>query len=177
MAGRSHLEDYQIDAIVADARRTVGTSEGSTRKIALRHGVTESTVRRWVSRAPDAPQFGDPQTRARMKNAIASRALTAADKRQELAEAILQELRKLMREMNAKEWKVFNFGGAFNTYEEKKIDFVPVRDRQSLATIFGILMDKYAKLDGWDADAKDADAVTAFIAAMTGRAPRQGDAP
>jgi len=163
------IPDALRQRIAADARRTVGTLEGSARKLAQRHGVSESTVRRIVQEDTEIQGFGSPQTRARTEKATEALKLSLAQRREKLAEAFLTEAERAIRDANADEYQVFNFGGKDNTFEMRSIHFVPVKDRQILLTTAAIAADKHKMLDQYDADARDADAVSAWIAGLSGR--------
>jgi transposase-like protein len=163
------ISDAVRQAVVADARRTVGTADGSVRQVAARHGISEASVRRIVAAAEDAPQFGAPETRAKMQNAIEATRLSLAERRQRLAERFVHAAEKALADMESQTWKVFNFGGKDNTFEMRVIDCVPTQDQRNLMIIAGTAIDKHKMLDQYDSDQREADAVTAWIRNMTGR--------
>jgi len=169
MAGMPRvIPDAVRRAIAADARKTIGTFEGSTRKIAKRHGVSESTVRRIVAEDTTIPGFGDPATRARMQNAIDTTKQTLAERRQRLSEALIREAERAIEDANAPSSRVFNFGGKDNTFEMREVPFVPTKDRQILTTIAAICLDKHKMLDQYDNDAARGNAVDMWLAHMMG---------
>lgn len=138
------------------------------RKVAARHGVSVDSIRRVVREdAPDVPGFGSEATRAIAKNGIAATELTAAQQRAEISAELLVEIRRAINDMRATRWRVFNFGGKDNTFEMRELDAVPVKDRQALATIAGILLDKHRMLDQLDSEQSRNNAVDAWLTAMT----------
>lgn len=126
-------------------------------------------MRRIVAAAQDAPQFGAPETRARMQNAIEATRLNLAERRARLAERFVHAAEKALADMESQTWKVFNFGGKDNTFEMRVIDCVPTADQRNLMIIAATAVDKHRALDQYDSDQRDADAVTSWIRAMTGR--------
>lgn len=169
MAGRPRtISDAQRRAIVKDAEATIGTPDGSVRRIAARHGVSESTVRRIVANDSEIRQFGSAETRARMKNAIAATVQSNEQKRARLAELLLDEALRSAEDMRSQRWQIYNFGGKDNTFEMREIPFVPAKDRQILATTAAICADKHKMLDQYDSDAARGNAVDAWLAHMMG---------
>lgn len=169
MGNPRRISDAVRQAVVADARATVGTDEGSTREIAARHGVSEASVRRFVREAPDAPQFGDPATRASLQNAIEASQLDMAARRAALAERSLRLAESVMDDLESRHWKIYNFGGKDNTLAMAEVDFVPPSDKRNLIITFGTALDKHKMLDNYDSDVRDKDALTAWLEHMTGR--------
>lgn len=172
-AGR-RISDAVRQAILADARATIGTAEGSVRRVAARHSVSDATVRRIVKAAPDVPSFGSPEHRDRMQNAIETRQLTMADRRARLAERTLDAAERALNDMESAEWKVYNFGGKDNTFAMVKVDFVPPNDRRNLAIVFGTMLDKHKMLDLYDSSAREADALTLWLEHMMPKPPSAG---
>lgn len=104
-----------------------------------------------------------------MQNATESLRLSLADRRARLAERFIEAAEKALDDMRSTQWKVFNFGGKDNTFEMRVIDCVPTADQRNLMIIAATAVDKHKILDQYDADARDADAVTAWIAGLSGR--------
>lgn len=161
------VPDAVRQAIVADARATVGTPDGSVRRIAARHGVSDATVRRACRNIEDIA-FGTPQARDRLKNAIETRQLTMADRRARLAERFVEVAERALDDMVSPA-TVFNFGGKDNTFEARVLPRPPTADQRNLAIIAATAVDKHKVLDNYDSDVRDRDALTAWLDHMTGR--------
>lgn len=113
--------------------------------------------------------FGSPETRARTQNATEALRLSLAERRARLAERFIEAAEKALDDMRSTQWKVCNFGGKDNTFAVAQIEFVPTADQRNLMIIAATAIDKHKILDQYDADARDADAVTAWIAGLSGR--------
>lgn len=169
MGSPRRISDAARQAITADARATIGTPEGALRRIAARHGVSDATVRRCIAEAGDIPPAGSPATRDRMKNAIETRQLTMADRRARLAERLIDIAEQCANDIQAGSSIVFNFGGKDNSFEMRRVDFVPGAERRNLIITLGTALDKHKMLDNYDSDVRDRDALTAWLDHMTGR--------
>lgn len=165
----TRIPDAVRQAILRDARATIGTPDGSVRRVAARHGVSDATVRRIVKASPDAPQFGDSSTRDSLKNAIETRQISMADRRARLAERLIDIAEECANDIQAGSSIVFNFGGKDNTFEMRRVDFVPGAERRNLIITLGTALDKHKMLDNYDSDIRDRDALTAWLDHMTGR--------
>lgn len=168
MGNTRRISDAVRQAIVADARATIGTPEGALRRIAARHGVSDATVRRCIAEAGDIPPAGSPATRAKMENATKTRQLTMADRRARLAERFVEVAERALDDMDSPA-TVFNFGGKDNTFEARVLPRPPTADQRNLAIIAATAVDKHKVLDNYDSDVRDRDALTAWLDHMTGR--------
>lgn len=167
MGNPRRISDAARQAIVADARATAGTPDGTIRRIAARHGVSDATVRRACREAGDV-KFGDAATRDQLKNALETRLLTLADRRARLAERFVEVAERALDDMVSPA-TVFNFGGKDNTFEARVLPRPPTADQRNLAIIAATAVDKHKVLDNYDSDVRDRDALTAWLDHMTGR--------
>jgi len=158
-------------ALVADMRATIGTSEGSARLLAQRHGVSKSTVSRTAMQ--EGISFGQVG-RSRVENAIQEHRLTAAERRARLADRFLDNVEQALDDMNT-EALIFNFGGKDNTYEARTLPRPPTADLRNLATIAAIFTDKHKMLDQYDSDARSGAMLDRWLNAMIGEDQSDGD--
>jgi len=168
MGDTRRIPDAVRQAIIADARRTQGTSKGSVRQVAARHGVSQASVRRIVANESNLPGFGAPETRAKMQNGIEATKQSAADKRARLAEMFADAAIRALEDERADTCEVFNFGGKDNTFEIRRVNFVPVKERQILMTAAAIAADKHKMLDQYDSDAARGNDMDLFLRHMMG---------
>lgn len=175
MANPRRVPDAVRQAILADARATIGTPDGAVRRIAARHGVSDASVRRFIAAEPDIPQLGTPEIRDRMKNAIATRVLTMADRRARLSERWVEVAERALDDMESPA-TVFNFGGKDNTFEARVLPRPPTADRRNLAIIAATAVDKHKVLDNYDSDARDRDALTVWLEHMMPKGTDDGGA-
>jgi hypothetical protein len=156
------LTSEQKAAVLADLRATSGTPEGSYRKVAKRHGITEASIRRIVVASDhDVPA----EARARTQNAIERRALSNADRRKELAERLLAEAQAALDDMQNGS---IVHASSFGEITFKQAPRVLPRDRQALMTTAAIALDKHRMLDQYDSAAAGAAAVDLWLQGMVG---------
>lgn len=156
------LTDAQKAAVLADLRATLGTPDGSYRRVAKRHGITEASIRRIIA-ASDLDAV--PESRARMEKAIERRALSNADRRAELAGRLLAEARAALDDMqNGSIVHASSFGEITFAQASRVLP----RDRQALMTTAAIALDKHRMLDQYDSAAAGAAAVDLWLQGMIG---------
>lgn len=162
----ARLSEEAREAIRADLRATVGTSNGSTRKVASRHGVSEATTRRIA--AEISLELGTPESRAKTKNATAATVADMAAQRAEISQRMLAAARRALDDMDSPA-KIYNFGGKDNTYNEREVPRPTTADQRNLMIIAATALDKHKMLDGYDASKAAASAVDDWLGAMLGR--------
>ncbi len=108
-----------------------------------------------------------------MQNAIEQTKLSLSDRRARLSEILLNKAAALVAMTDSDQYRVFNFGGKDNTYNEKILNGVPVKDQQVLLTAAAIALDKHKMLDQYDSDAARGNAVDQWLTFMMG----PGDGP
>lgn len=101
-----------------------------------------------------------------MKNAITTRQVTMADRRSRLAERLIDIAEQCADDIQAGSSIVFNFGGKDNTFEMRRVDFVPGAERRNLIITLGTALDKHKMLDLYDSSAREADALTLWLEHM-----------
>lgn len=155
--GRPRLPDAIRQAVAEDIARTLGTLDGSTRKIAARCGVSMTTVRRIMTEVG----VTSGEARAITKSAAQTTRANNEMRRAQLSEAALNEARLSLEDIR------------------KPIDpsmpnvFHPPKDRYYLALVVGILTDKHRMLGAMDSDTREASAVDAFLDHITGDEPKR----
>lgn len=163
----ARLSEEQRLAIEKDLKATHGTREGATRRVADRHGISQSTVRRIQIDLRLAP-FADDEVRTVTKNATAALVADNAARRAAIAKRLLDVAERAIDDMGAPA-KIYNFGGKDNTYNEREVPRPPTGDQRNLATVAAIALDKHKMLDGYDAQQGMASAVDDWLGAMMGR--------
>jgi transposase-like protein len=154
-------------AIVADLRATVGTPEGSIRRVAERHGVSRQSI---VRIAADEGVSWSDEGRHKVENAVEARRKTNAELRSALAERLLGVANRALSDMDSPA-VIYNFGGKDNSYNERTVERPPTADQRNLATIAAIAIDKHKVLDMYDADARSGAMLDRWLGAMIGEDP------
>ena len=162
-------------AILADLRATAGTPDGALRRVAKRHGVSDSTIRRVRDMAPPEAGVSVEQSRAKMKNAIAAKVGTLAERRAAISERLIRKAEEFLDDLDSPV-VVYNFGGKDNTFNSHEVPRPPEADRQRLATMIAIFIEKHKLLDQYDSDVARGSAFDQWLATMSGRAngPKAG---
>lgn len=94
-----------------------------------------------------------------------------ADRRARLAERLIDIAEQCANDIQAGQSIVFNFGGKENTFEMRRVDFVPGAERRNLIITLGTALDKHAMLDRYDSDIRDRDALTTWLEHMMPKGP------
>lgn len=89
-----------------------------------------------------------------------------ADRRSRLAERLIDIAEQCANDIQAGSSIVFNFGGKDNSFEMRRVDFVPGAERRNLIITLGTALDKHKMLDLYDSSAREADALTLWLEHM-----------
>lgn len=160
----ARLTDDQKEAIRNDLRSTYGTSEGSVLKVAARHGVSATSVRRLTR------ELGlvSSESRARTKNATDAQRTDLAARRAALSERFVAAAERALDDMEAPA-VIYNFGGKDNTYNERRVSRPPTGDLRNLAIIAATMFDKHKVADQYDAQQGLSAAVDDWLADRLGK--------
>jgi hypothetical protein len=167
---RPRLSKDLWDAIAADLRATIGTPEGSQRRVAKRHGVGVGTVAK-ISKACDF----EVCERAHERTELATRA-SAVDKaarRAEIESMLLERAREALEDMD-REALVYNFGGKDNTYNERHLSRPDFRARLDLMRTAESAMREARAIAKHDSDVAGVAAVDAWLKAMLSEGGSRG---
>ena len=167
MGDTRRIPDAVRQAVIADARRTLGTPEGSVRQVAARHGVSQASVRRIAIKEGGLEGFGAPETRAKMQNAIEATRQSVADRRARLSERFIERAERALDAMD-QPITVFNFGGKDNTFAAREMPIPPTADQRNLMIIAATAVDKHKMLDQYDSDAARGNDMDLFLRHMMG---------
>jgi transposase len=133
----------------------------STRKIADRHGVSESTVRKIAK----DNGFTDAFTRANTENATRARVADMKAQRAELAATLLEDALKLRE----RAWTAYTYyERSKDGVERVQLDLPPLAEVRNAYTALAIAIDKHVVLDKHDADMHGLAAVDAWLNRMIG---------
>ena len=148
----ARLADAQRQAIADDIQATAGQPDGSVRKIATRHDVSTATVRRIAK----AAGLEDAWSRDSTKNATRARVADAAERRAQLAAAMLDDV-AFLRDKFRQDWTktVVVPGVGTSTVEADSAEVAT--GLQRLMTAVGIAIDKHVALDKHDSADTGAD--------------------
>jgi hypothetical protein len=135
--------------------------ELSTRTIADRHGVSESTVRKIAK----DNGFTDAFTRANTENATRARVADMASRRAELAAGLLEDAEKLRKRAWSKYIHVANGSEGLESIE---LDLPPLSEVRNAYAALGISVDKHLQLVKHDTDTNGMAAVDEWIVYMRG---------
>lgn len=152
MARGVPLSPEQRAEIAEKMRETIGTPEGSVRKLAALFGVGPTSIRRIRD------EFGlrsADEARAMTEKAAQQTKISNADRRAALAKRLLQVAEHALDDM-AEPTIVFSFGGRDNTYAEHELLEPDFAGRQKLMTIAAIALDKHLVIEKHDSEASAA---------------------
>jgi len=130
----------------------------STRTIAAKLGVHQSTVSKW------AKQEGLAFDRAHVAKAVAARQVDLAAKRQELAVRMLAAAEAMLDTLDDP-YLVYSFGGRDNTYSEHRLDKPPVEVTRQVITVAGIVFDKLTRIVERDPNVEGAESLVQSLEA------------
>jgi hypothetical protein len=153
-------------AVLADLRATIGTPEGSHRKVAERRGVSATTVKRLAS----AHGLTAEEARTKSKNAAEVQRATNAQRREALASRMLDAAEAALNDMRAPA-TIFNFGGKDNTYNEREVQRPPTGDQRNLMIIAATAIDKHKVLEQFDSAGAAGQQADLLLRLLTGQGP------
>lgn len=154
----ARLSEEKREAIKEDLRRTHGTTEGALRRVAARHDVSMSSVRKIAVEM----KLDGSQARSRTKNATAAIKDDLATQRAELSRRMVAAAHRALDDMESPA-VIYNFGGKDNTYNEKSVPRPPTGDQRNLMIIAATALDKHRMLDQYDAQLGFASAVDDWL--------------
>jgi hypothetical protein len=146
-------------SIVDDIEQTAGTPEGSARKVAARHNVSPSTVRKI------ARESRDPEPAEEAATAEAVPEMTLAEARAALQRRWLATANQGL-DWSTEAYTVYGFGGQDGDYSEHTLDRPPAADWGHYIKGAGLATDKMlalAKFDSGDTGVSEAVSVIGDI--------------
>ena len=159
---RPRLADDVRQAIIADLRATVGTPEGTYRRIAKRHEVSISTV---AKVAKEAELDDANAVHERLRTATRAKIADGAARRAEICAKLLAVADEAVEDMS-RPALVYSFGGKNNTYAERMISQPDFRGRRDLAQVVKVALDTHKMLDQYDSDSTQTSVVDAWLKTM-----------
>jgi transposase-like protein len=161
------ISDEVRTAVAADLRQNAGTPEGSLAKIAGRHGVSVSTVKRIGAAHGIDPALA----RVRAEKAVQISRLSNAQRREALSVQLLDKVQGILDSLGDEVY-VYSFGGQYNQFSDAKAKRPSPADLKNLATAAGILLDKHKVLEQFDSAAAGAQQAEVLLRLITGDGQR-----
>jgi len=155
-----------IDALVEDARRTMGTAEGAIRRLAKRHGVSTATVQKYTKQV--GLECGDT-AREQVKQATRAKNMSNAARMAALAERFLDIAERALSDTE-QTYLVHTFAGPTGMFVEHVIPRPPAKERQHLIISAATAVDKVRMIEDrkTEASASEVDRWLASIAGTPG---------
>lgn len=163
----ARISDDVRAAVVADLRRTIGTEDGSVRKVAARHALSTTSIRRIATVA--GVTFA-PESRAQTLNARMTNTLTNAQRREALSERMLARAEALERSLDESCY-VYSFGGQFGAFTDAHAQRPSPADAKHLMTAAGIAVDKHERLEKFDSAGAAGQQADLLLRLLTGQGP------
>lgn len=125
-----------------------------------------------------AGEMGLDFTREATRTATEAKRRTAAERRADLALALLDDAERLRRRMWSP-YLVFSFGGRDNVFSSRELDLPPAGDQSSLMRAASVAVERSLRLDEYDRDggAEAARSMLGRLAEALGVVPAGGDDP
>lgn len=160
----ARISDEVKAAVVADLRKTIGTEDGSVRKVAVRHGVGMTTVRDLATKHGLSFAPG-PETHARLQNARA----TNAQRREALSARMLARAEKLEASLDEQVY-TYSFGGKDGLFSDAWATRPSPSDAKHIMTAAGIALDKHKVLEQFDSAGAAGQQADLLLKLLTGQA-------
>jgi hypothetical protein len=136
-------------AVLDDLKATLGTADGALRRVASRHGVSVSSVRKIRT---DYGLMSAGEARTRTENGARQAAASNQERRAALAKRLLGVAERAIDDMT-RPATIHSFGGKDNTHNSIVVDEPIFNDRRQLALIAAIALDKSLLIEKHDSEA------------------------